>query len=119
MAKVGEIERCDFIIRNNATFKLVLTYEDPITGAVIPLTGWDVKMQMRDLPGGSILETFTTSNGFTIDGVNGKVTLVVQPAAIQAWTFKSGWYDVVMTEPGGDKDCWLEGKFEVNTGVTL
>jgi hypothetical protein len=119
VAKIGKIERVDLIIRNNATFKLTLTYQDPLTGASLPLTGWDVEMQFRDQAGGTLLATFNTSSGFTIDAPNGVVNFKVQPATIQGWTFSKGWYDIVMTDPSSDTDCWLEGVFEVTRGVTL
>jgi hypothetical protein len=119
VVKIGSVERVDLVIRNNATFKLTLTHTDPVTGAVVPLTGWSVQMQFRDQPGGRLLDTFTSGTGFTIDEPNGRVDFKVQPVTIQSWTFKSGWYDVKMTEPGGDQDVWLEGKFEVGIGVTV
>lgn len=119
MATIGSIARHNLIIRNNATFKLTLRYTDPVTGAPLALTGWSVLMQFRDGPGGKLLDSFTTGTGFTIDQPNGIVNFKVQPGEIQAWAFKSGWFDIVMTEPGGDKDCWLEGKFDIVQGVTI
>jgi hypothetical protein len=117
--KIGNVERVDLIIRTNATFKLTLSYQDPLTGAALPLTGWDVKMQFRDQPGGTLLSTFTTSSGFTIDAPNGVVNLKIQPDTIQAWAFSKGWYDIILTDPILDEDCWLEGVFEVKKGITL
>jgi hypothetical protein len=119
LAKIGSVEKLDLIIRNNATFKLTVSYTDPVTGAVLPLTGWTVQMQFRDAPGGRLLQTFTVGTGFTIDAPNGRVDFKVQPSTIQSWNFRTGVYDIRMTEPGGDKDVWVEGKFEVSMGVTV
>ena len=115
---IGKVERVDFIIRKNATFKMTFNYNDPSTGEAISIAGWDVDMEFRDVPGGTLLASFSTSNGFTIDGANGRVNLKIQPATIAAWTFNSGWYDIRMTDTLGDKDVWAEGKFEVKAGVT-
>lgn len=117
--KVGRIDRVDLMIRNNATLKLRLTYTDPVTGDALNLTGWDADIQFRSGPGGTLLATFGVGSGITIDAVNGIIDLKIQPSTIQAWTFNSGWYDVVVTEPNNDKDCWLEGAFEVIKGVTV
>jgi hypothetical protein len=115
---IGKVERVDFIIRKNATFKMTFNYNDPSTGAAIPITGWDVDMEFRDAPGGNLLASFSVGDGFTIDGPNGRVDFKVQPSEIATWTFNSGWYDIRMTDTIGDKDVWAEGKFEVKPGVT-
>jgi hypothetical protein len=115
---IGKVERVDFIIRKNATFKMTFNYNNPSTGAAINITGWDVDMEFRDAPGGALLASFSVGDGFTIDGPNGQVNLKIQPAEIATWTFNSGWYDIRMTDTIGDKDVWAEGKFEVKAGVT-
>lgn len=118
MPVIGKIERLDFIIRDNATFKLSLTYQDPATGDVISLAGWDIDMQFRDRVGGNVLATFDTTNGFTIDAPNGAVLFKLQPTEIQAFPFNKGVYDIRVTDTIGDKDVWLEGTFEIAKGAT-
>lgn len=109
----------DIEIRQNADFRLESQWIDEDGGAK-DLSGCLVKMQIRDRQGGeTIYGTWTNGDGFTIDGLNGTITLEIPQTDVANWTFKKAEYDIVVTWPGTlKKDIFLYGDVSLKKGVT-
>lgn len=115
----------NFTIEQGATFKRRLTwsYTDPATGQEEPnnLTGFTVKMQIRDLPTDpNILLELSTENGkITVDAGVGQINLTLsalETSKITKW--REGYYDIIVTSPLGEVTRLLQGKIAVSYGIT-
>lgn len=117
MPTIGTVDRIDFEIRDNKTFKVEFVVKNHLD-QIEDVTNWIAKIQFRDRKGGALLATFGIGSGIAVDGPNGIFELKIQPADIQSWTFRSGWYDVLLTDVDLDKYCESEGTFKVVKGAT-
>lgn len=115
----------NFVIEQGATFKRRLTwsYTNPATGLEEPndITGYTVKMQIRDLPSDPQirLELSTENNKIVVDGVNGQMNLTLsalETSKITKW--REGYYDIIVTSPLGEVTRLLQGKVAVSYGIT-
>tara|TARA_S200002703_G_scaffold21296_1_gene17873 strand:+ start:645 stop:986 length:342 start_codon:yes stop_codon:yes gene_type:complete len=104
----------NFTIYQGATFELDLQYKDS-TGTGVDMAGYSVAAKLADLTDNStILATFTTS--FT-DASVGKFQIKLTANQTSALT-KGGLYDILITEPGGDKYYILQGRVFLDPGIT-
>lgn len=94
-------------------------YDDESFHAVWPLTdddeqpldvtGWTVKSEIRAVPGGTILESFTASLQ------PGQLTLQLEPE-VRAW--KKARFDVRLTSPDDDVSRPVRGRVINHTTIT-
>ena len=63
------------------------------------VTGWAVDAQIKAAPGGCSLYTWPAEL-ITIDGA--EVELVIPAAVSSLWTWTSGWWRVVITDPNSN-----------------
>ena len=103
----------DITIHQGATFNLDLQYLDS-TGTGVDMTGYIVESKIVDRTTTNTLATFTTS--FT-DRAVGKFKLKLSSAVTTAIT-SEGLYDVLVTEPAGDKFFLLQGRTRLDPGIT-
>lgn len=93
----------------------------PITtpeGDPVDVTGWGVQAQIRaSKTATEVLHEFTTTreNAFADQGA---VTLSVTPNESSAWPWRSGVYDVELTDPTGRVARIAEGSVTVSAEVT-
>jgi hypothetical protein len=85
-----------------------------------PIPGWVVDAQIKTRAGGDILYTWPAEYAQVTDG-DTSVTLTIPGPVSEAWTFRTGWYRVVVTDPGSDLDNptserILQGPFVVDAG---
>ena len=104
----------DFTVQRRADFPLTLTFKDG-TGDAINLTGYTVAAEVydesRSTSYGSFAVTYTNRTGGVID-----IKLTdTQTAAFSPNELK---YDVLLTEPDGDKFYYLEGTLYISEGYT-
>jgi len=109
-------QRVDITCRKGDSFRLELTFKDD-TGAVINLTGYTWKLDVRetDTSSSAILE----DSAFSYSGTAQGVLTITAPAATMA-NIDGGIYvyDLQSTNSGSVK-TWLYGIFKVNEDVTL
>ena len=92
----------DFSIEQGTSFKLSLVYKDA-DGNVINLTNWCSRLILVTNTGAT--QTFTTENAdysvykFTIDGINGKITLMIPANTTNLLNFFSAKYDLEIQSP--------------------
>ena len=55
----------------------------------------------------------------SLDAPNGRVVLSVSDAVSALWTWKSGWYDLILVPADGKDIRFAEGRVTVDPGVTV
>ena len=104
----------DFTVQRRADFPLTLTFKDG-NGSAINLTGYTVAAQVysedRSTLYASFGVTYTNRTTGTVD---------IKLADTQTATFSPNElkYDVLLTQPNGDKFYYLEGTLYVSEGYT-
>lgn len=94
--------RYDFSIEQGSSFKLSLIYKDS-DGNVVDLTNWCARLTL--VTNSNITHTFSTDNidysvyKFTIDGPNGKITLMIPSETTNNFDFFNGRYDLEIQSP--------------------
>ena len=104
----------NFTVQRRADFPIKLTFKDS-TGSAISLNGYTVEAQVYD-------ESRTTkyadwSITYTDRG-NGIIDMNLADTDTANFTPDILFYDVLLTEPGGNKNYYLEGKLFVSEGYT-
>ncbi len=108
----------NFIFRQDADFRFVYALKNS-DGSPIDNTGWDIRMQMRAMVSGSVLDELTTANGkITLGGATGVVTLLYPKATIATLAWLEALYDIRETPPGGDTRYLFAGAISVVKMVT-
>ena len=104
----------NFTVDRRADFPIRLTFKDS-TGSAIDLTGYTVAAQVWE-------QTRTTKYAdWTVAYTNRASGIVdISLTDTQTATFSPSIliYDVLLTEPGGDKNYYLEGKLFISEGYT-
>jgi|GEM_PF-1295348 len=75
----------------------------------IDITGYQASLQARSQNGTILLDLSTANGGITLDGPNGKLSLLASPALTNQ-VAKPGWYEVELTTPSGDVYRVISGK---------
>lgn len=110
--------REDLQMRTNETFILHLEYTDP-NDLPIDLTGYTVRMQVRNKPGGTVILDSDDAGGSTvIDGPMGQIDVAFSLPTMLAVTADQGVYDVAMTAADGRVDVLVEGTVKFVEGIT-
>jgi len=110
---VIEPGKYDITIYQGATFKLALQYKDS-TGTPVNMSGYTVAAKLFNRLGTSELAAF--SNTWQ-NQASGQFTLSLTPTITSGIT-ENGQYDVLVTEPGGDKYYILQGNAFVDLGLS-
>ena len=106
----------DITIEQGATFSLLITYRDT-AGALVDLTGYTAKMDIRTAVGGSLIKTISTaSGGITLGGAAGTITLAISATDTAAIT-SNGVYDLELTS-GSTVTRLIQGGMTLSREVT-
>lgn len=107
------------VLEQGETWRPVLTLKDA-TGAVVDLTSYSARMQVREtIESPSPVITLTSSGGgITIDGAAGTLALRLPAEVTAALPWTHAVYDLEIESPGGDVTRLLKGEVEVNREVT-
>lgn len=95
-------QQYDFNIEQGSSFKLSLIYKDKDKN-IVDLTNWCARLIMNTNANNTLV--FDTSNvdysvyKFTIDGVNGKISLLIPANTTNNWSFKKARYDLELQSP--------------------
>ena len=103
----------DITINQGATYELSLQYKNS-SGVPINMSGYTVQGQLWNRLGTTKLSNFTHS---WIVQESGSFKIKLSSAVTSGIT-ENGQYDVMITEPGGDKYYLLEGNAILNLGLT-
>lgn len=110
-------------IDQGESWSLLLRLKNPATDDDPPtpldLTGYDVRMQVREsITSPSPLLSLTIGSGITVDAAEGEIRLAVADTVTAAWAWRYGVYDLEIESPGGDTTRLLKGEVEVSAEVT-
>jgi hypothetical protein len=92
----------DFAIEQGTSFKISLIYKDS-NGNPINLTNWCARLIWNTNT--NVSQTFSSQNNndslykFTIDGINGKLTLMIPASVTNTYTFSMAKYDLELQSP--------------------
>ena len=104
----------NFTVERRADFPIKLTFKDS-TGSAINLTGYTVAAQVWE-------ETRTTKYAdWTVaytDRSSGIVDISLTDTQTATFSPSILFYDVLLTEPSGSKNYYLEGKLFISEGYT-
>ena len=91
-----------------------------IDGAVVNVTGYTAKMQVREAADSStvIIELSTTNGRIVVSGAAGQFTLTLTDSETTALTAGNYVYDMNITSSGGVVTKLLQGSFVVLDSVT-
>jgi hypothetical protein len=106
----------DFILEQGATFSRVVTWKDS-TNALVNLTGYTAKMQIRDASGGVIVSLTDTNGGITLGGAAGTITITISATQTTAFTFNTARYDLDIVS-GTTVKRLLKGQVTLDPEVT-
>ena len=104
----------NFDIVKKADFPLKLTFKDS-TGSAINLNGYTVAAQVYDEPRSIKYADWTV---VYTDRSNGIVDISLSDTDTATFTPSILFYDVLLTEPSGSKNYYLEGKLFISEGYT-
>lgn len=92
----------DFAIEQGSSFKIALIYKDQ-NGIPVDLTGWCARLVWKTNTG--ITQIFSSENldhsvyKFTIDDLNGKLTLLFPATITNSFNFTTAKYDLELQSP--------------------
>ena len=104
----------NFTVERRADFPIRLTFKDS-TGSAINLTGYTVAAQVYNEDRSTKFADWTVA--YT-DRSNGIVDISLSDTDTTNFTPSILFYDVLLTEPGGSKNYYLEGKLFISEGYT-
>ena len=104
----------NFTVDRRADFPIKITFKDS-TGSAINLTGYTVAAQVYDESRSTKYADWTVA--YT-DRTNGIVDISLTDTQTATFTPSILFYDVLLTEPGGSKNYYLEGKLFISEGYT-
>jgi hypothetical protein len=92
----------DFAIEQGTSFKISLVYKDS-NGNPINLTNWCARLIWKTNTNASQIFSSQNNNDslykFTIDGINGKLTLMIPASVTNTYTFSMAKYDLELQSP--------------------
>lgn len=108
----------NFCIEQGIVFTRILSWKKK-DGTPIDLTGWTGRMQIRS-PEGTLIITLSESDGITIDGPAGTVTLFIDDSTTTGFTFTEAKYDLKLFNPDAVPEVRLvEGTVTVSPQTTV
>lgn len=117
--------RANFVIEQNATFDPVVRLKIKGTDDPVDLTGFTALMQIRKTRfDDAVLVQLSTDSlpeddgTITIDGPNGLLELLIEPAVTAIFDFEYGVYDILLTAPSGRRSRPIEGAITFSPGST-
>ncbi len=104
--------RHDITIPQRATFREPLRLK--ANGAPLNLTGYEARAQVWDR---RRTVQYAELQIDWIDRAQGRFDLVLNPPATTA-VIKDAYWDLLLTQPDGERYYWLEGRAYVDAGLT-
>jgi hypothetical protein len=115
--------RHNITIDQGATFPLYIIWKDP-AGAPINLTGYRIRMQIRQSPSTTVklldFDSNTLTAGQSIGALNstGVIDIKLAPSVTSALSFQNAEWDITATSGAGITTRLVQGKAWVSPAVT-
>lgn len=109
----------DILVDQGATLNRAFFIKNPAKRP-IDLSSYTARMHIRDLTVSlDIIETLTTeTEQIVIDGLDGRVDILLTPAETEALTAKKYVYDLELESPEGEVTKILSGSLTVRSEIT-
>lgn len=116
---MSEVNTYNISIHQGESWTMTLTVKDE-NGTAKNITGYSGKMQIRDMPGGTVYEELATTpgSGMTINGAYGEVELNLSAAETAALNLRNGVYDIYIKSGSDTVTYLLKGALTVHARVT-
>jgi hypothetical protein len=106
-------------VNQGATFSMTFTWLQDDGMTPVNLTGFTAEMQVREQAGGTLLTTFTTTDGsITLGGTAGTIVLLASATTTGGWQWDGGYYDLHLTDGFGEVTTLLAGLLNVIPAIT-
>lgn len=116
---MSKVNSYDINIHQGETWAMNLTIKDS-NDVPKNLTGYTGKMQIRERPGGRLIEDLnTTDGGMTITAVTGEIDLAMTTAKTAALDFKTAYYDLYIQSTAGTRTYLLKGEVILTQRVSV
>ncbi len=103
----------EYRVKKNQTFRRSFLLTE--NGEPYGLTGVDVRMQVRDRPGGNTLYLDLTEQNGGVTVTANRIDLFADFTAVATFT---GHFDILLIYPSGDRFQLASGTFVLTDGVT-
>jgi hypothetical protein len=91
-------------IEQGTTWQCRWPVADPTTGEPVDLTGWSARGQVRKWAGAEpVLHEWSVDADNLTLGVDGYLSITVDPAESSTWDWCDGRYDIELTDPNGTR----------------
>lgn len=109
----------NFNIYQGSTWSRQMTYKDG-DGNVINLSGYAVRLKIRQTWGGTVLLSLSTGaeGGITVAATSPNISVTITPTQTDALTFGKAVYDMEIESPAGVVDRLIEGVVTLKKAVT-
>ncbi|MEN6571408.1 MAG: hypothetical protein ABFD24_06170 [Anaerolineaceae bacterium] len=89
-------------------------------GLPSPITGWEVRMQIRTRPGGEIMADLSSpSNGIVVDTVNSKINFSIPEATTKTFSLRRYEYDIRVVTATPKTSFLVSGNVLVEPSITV
>jgi hypothetical protein len=110
-------------INQGATYSRVFFWQQYYVGLVggpvpVNLTGYTASMQIKQFALGPVVYDAGAAGDITLGDLTGTITLTIDAADTETFTWWNGVYDLLMTSAGGQVIRLLQGSVSVSPGVT-
>lgn len=110
------VPRVDLEVYKGATYRRRYEVRDE-NDALVSLSGYTAKLQMRPAPGGAVLYTADTTPDLTVD-VAGYVDLELPAATSEAWAFDTCQYDLMVLDVAAKPFIIARGTVVARASIT-
>ena len=107
----------NLVIEQGATFQHTLTLSNG--GTAINLTGYDVRMHIREyVSSPDTIVELTIVDGISVVAASGQITLTISATDTAAMSFDTAYYDLEIESAGGVVTRIVEGSVNLRPEVT-
>lgn len=120
MTNTLDEKRVDFIFDQGADISISTQIFDD-NGAVLNITGYHAKMQIRSAAGGELYDEFSDQGAgpeITITGASGLIVVNITSAISAAYLWTKGVYDLKLTDGSSKVTYPYFGDFNLRSRVT-
>jgi len=119
MATVKQnVSKLNYELRRGDTFDPTITYRDS-TGAVILLSGYTARLDIKDEIDGNIILSLTHLAGITLTDTSPNISILIDESVTALFTFENAVYDLELTDTLGTVKTLVEGNIILKKDITL
>ena len=112
------VSKINYELRRGDTFNPTITYKDS-NEAVIDLTTYTAKMDIKNEIDGTIIESLTQASGITLTSTSPNISILIDKAVTAAYTITPMVYDLELTDGSGVAKTLMEGTIALKLDVSL